>query len=75
MAKVAPHYSTHEADKPPEKRGYHNNDACPRGPIPKHERREGTGGHGLCNDCARPDMAAGMSDKSREETPMLERRR
>ena len=75
MAKVAPYYSIDEAKKLPEKH-YHNNDACPRGRnIPKHERRDGTGGYGLCNDCASRDMADEMSDKAREEAPILERRR
>ncbi len=75
MAKVTPYYSINEAKKPPEKRRYHNNDACPRDPIPKHERRDGTGGYGLCDDCACRDMADGISDKAREEEPVLERRR
>jgi len=76
MAKVAPYHSINDAKKPPEKRDYHNNDACPRGRnIPKHERRDGTGGYGLCNDCASRDMADEMSDKAREEAPILERRR
>jgi hypothetical protein len=52
MAKVAPYYSVNEIKKPPEKRIYHDNDACPPGrDIPPHERRAGTGGYRLCEDC------------------------
>jgi hypothetical protein len=54
MAKVASFYSVNEVDKPPDKRVYHNNDACPPGrDIPRNERRTGTGGYRLCRDCDR----------------------
>jgi hypothetical protein len=53
MSKVAEFYSINEASKPADKRVHHNNDACPPGrDIPANERRSGTGGYRLCNDCA-----------------------
>jgi hypothetical protein len=52
MPKVAEFYSINEKDKPQEKRVHHKNSACPPGrDIPQHERRSGTGGYRLCNDC------------------------
>lgn len=52
MTTVAAFYSINEASKPAEKRVHHNNNACPPGrDIPQHERRSGTGGYRLCNDC------------------------
>jgi hypothetical protein len=45
-------YSINEASKPESKRVHHNNSACPPGrDIPKNERRDGTGGYRLCDDC------------------------
>jgi hypothetical protein len=54
MAKVAPFYSVNEIKKPPQSRVYHDDSAChPGRDIPPHERRFGTGGYRLCEDCAR----------------------
>ena len=53
MPRVADFYSINEVKKPPANRVYHNNSACPPGrDIPAHERRSGTNGYRLCNDCA-----------------------
>ena len=52
MPKVPDFYSINETSKPADKRVYHNNSACPPGrDIPKHERKDGTNGYRLCNDC------------------------
>jgi len=52
MAKVSAFYSINEATKPPNKRVHHNDDTCPPGrDIPQSERRQGTGGYRLCEDC------------------------
>jgi hypothetical protein len=54
MPKVADFYSINESSKPPANRVYHNNGACPPGrDIPAHERRSGTGGYRLCDDCSK----------------------
>jgi hypothetical protein len=54
MAKVAEFHSINEANKPAATRVYHNNDTCPPGrDIPAAERRTGTGGYRLCEDCAK----------------------
>ena len=54
MAKVPAFYSVNEANKPANKQVYHNDNACPPGrDIPQNERRTGTGGYRLCEDCAR----------------------
>jgi len=54
MPQVPPFHSVNEAQKPPRDRVYHNNSACPPGrDIPQHERRTGTGGYRLCDDCSR----------------------
>jgi len=54
MPKVAEFYSTNETEKPVSQRVHHNNGACPPGrDIPQNERRQGTGGYRLCDDCAR----------------------
>jgi hypothetical protein len=46
------YYSINEADKPADKRDYHNNTNCRAGrDIPQHERRSGTNGYRLCKDC------------------------
>jgi hypothetical protein len=56
MAAAAPFYSVNEVKKPPVNRVYHDNNACPPGrEVPSWERRSGTGGYRLCNDCARLD--------------------
>ena len=47
-------HSINEAKKPPTNRVYHNNSACAPGhDIPQNERRSGTGGYRLCDDCDR----------------------
>jgi len=52
MAKVPAFYSVNEEKKPVHNRVYHNNNSCrPGQDIPPHERRAGTGGHRLCEDC------------------------
>lgn len=54
MAKVPAFYSINEVQKPTDKRVHHDDDACPPGrDIPQNERRQGTGGYRLCQDCAR----------------------
>ena len=76
MAKVAAFHSINETKKPAGERAYHNNDACPRGgAVPKHERRDGNGGDELCAECVRRHMGDQISDKAREDAPILERRR
>jgi hypothetical protein len=53
MPRVPDFYSINEAAKPPANRVYHNNGACPPGrDIPQNERRSGTNGYRLCDDCA-----------------------
>jgi len=52
MPPVTIFHSINEALKPVGNRVYHNNGACPPGrDIPQHERRIGTGGYRLCDDC------------------------
>ena len=52
MATVAEFYSINEARKPANLRVHHNNGACRSGQdIPNEERRTGTGGYRLCDDC------------------------
>lgn len=42
------------ASPPAHNRVHHNNSACPPGrDIPSHERRQGTAGYRLCDDCAK----------------------
>ena len=54
MPKVAEFHSINEEKKPAPTRRHHNNSACPPGrDIPQNERRQGTGGYKLCDDCAR----------------------
>jgi hypothetical protein len=54
MPKVADFYSINEAKKPAGSRVYHDNGACPSGrDIPLNERRFGTAGYRLCDDCRR----------------------
>jgi len=53
MPQVSSFHSVNEAKKPASKQVHHNNSACPPGrDIPQNERRSGTGGYRLCNDCA-----------------------
>jgi hypothetical protein len=50
-------YSVNETAKPPLNGVHHNNSACPPGrEIPQNERRPGTGGYRLCDDCDRVNM-------------------
>lgn len=52
MAKVDPFYSVNESKKPEANRVHHNNNSCgPGKEIPAHERRSGTNGYRLCDDC------------------------
>ncbi len=52
MPVVPAFYSVNEANKP--KPVHHNNSACAPGrDIPQSERRSGTGGYPLCQDCTR----------------------
>jgi hypothetical protein len=54
MTSVPAFYSINEVKKPADKRVHHNNGACPPGrDIPQNERKPGTGGYRLCDDCAR----------------------
>jgi hypothetical protein len=54
MSKVASFYSINEEKKPAANRVHHNNDKCPPGrDIPANERRPGTNGYRLCQDCDR----------------------
>jgi hypothetical protein len=54
MAKVSPFYSVNEGNKPAGQQVHHNDDTCPPGrDIPQNERRVGTGGYRLCEDCAK----------------------
>lgn len=49
-------FSIYEVKKPAAQRVHHNNDACPEGrDIPQNERRDGTVGYRLCEDCRRLD--------------------
>lgn len=48
------YYSINETKKPAEKRVHHNDTNCKVGrDIPENERRDGTGGYRLCEDCPR----------------------
>ena len=52
MSKVSAFYAVNEENKPANQRVYHNNDKCPPGrDIPSWERKPGTGGYRLCEDC------------------------
>jgi hypothetical protein len=52
MPLVPAFYSINETNKPLHNRVHHNNKSCPPGrDIPAHERRNGTGGYRLCDDC------------------------
>jgi len=47
-------HSADEITKPANLRVHHNNGACQPGrDIPQNERRQGTGGYRLCDDCDR----------------------
>jgi hypothetical protein len=52
MSQTAAFHSINEDKKPANQRVHHNNNACPPGrDIPSWERRAGTGGFRLCQDC------------------------
>jgi len=54
MARVPGFYSVNEAKKPAANRRYHNNSRCGPGiEIPQIDRRSGTSGYKLCEDCRR----------------------
>ena len=54
MVLTAAFYSVNEVLKPVNQRVHHNNNACPPGrDIPSWERKFGTGGYRLCEDCQR----------------------
>lgn len=60
MPIVAAFYSINEESKPAPHRVHHNNSNCPPGrDIPAKERRAGTGGYRLCDDCKK------LNDQSR----------
>lgn len=45
-------YSVNETQKPAANRVHHNNSACASGrDIPQHERKPGSGGYRLCDNC------------------------
>jgi hypothetical protein len=52
MPKVPAFYSVNEGKKPTNKQVHHDNSACASGrDIPANERKPGTGGYRLCDDC------------------------
>jgi hypothetical protein len=52
LAKVSAFHSVNEVKKPPQNKVHHTDDACPPGrDIPQSERKAGTGGYRLCDDC------------------------
>jgi hypothetical protein len=52
MARVPDFYSTNEIKHPPERRRYHNDDRCgPGRAIAQLDKRHGTAGYELCEDC------------------------
>jgi hypothetical protein len=54
MVLTAAFFSVNENLKPANHRVHHNNNACPPGrDIPSWERKLGTGGYRLCEDCQR----------------------
>jgi hypothetical protein len=54
MAQTPAFHSINEVKKPANHRVHHNNSACPPGrDIPNWERKPGTGGYRLCDDCDR----------------------
>ena len=54
MAWAPVFYSVNETSRPPLNRVHHNNSVCPPGrDRPLNERRTGTGGYWLCDDCDR----------------------
>ena len=58
MPKVPDFYSINEDKKPAGSRRYHHNSACAPGrDIPNWERKPGTNGYRLCEDCIKEDQA------------------
>jgi hypothetical protein len=58
MPIVATFYSVNEDKKPTANRVHHNNSACASGrDIPQRERKTGTGGFRLCQDCVKETNA------------------
>lgn len=52
MPSTATFYSVNEAEKPAANRVYHNNSQCgPGREIPQNDRRNGSNGYRLCDDC------------------------
>ena len=52
MSKVPAFYSVNEAKKPANQRVHHDNNTCAAGrDIPSWERKPGSGGYRLCDDC------------------------
>ncbi len=52
MPKVEPFYWSKEVNKQPQNRVHHNNSACPLvRTIPLQDRKPGTDGYRLCDDC------------------------
>jgi hypothetical protein len=52
MPQIPSFYSVGEIIKPVHMRCHHNNDRCGAGKaIPLRDRRNGTGGYRLCDDC------------------------
>jgi hypothetical protein len=51
---MSSYYSINEADKPANKRRYHDNEGCPPGgEIPARNRRPGGNNYRLCGQCQR----------------------
>ena len=52
MSRIAAFHSINEKEKPAASRVHHDNSLCPPGrDIPVNERRSGSGGYRLCEDC------------------------
>ncbi len=52
MPGIAEFYSINESKKPEQKRVHHNNSTCLAGrSVPQDQRRSGSAGHRLCDDC------------------------
>ena len=52
MSRIPAFHSINEGKKPAANRVHHDNSLCPPGrDIPENERRSGSGGYRLCEDC------------------------
>jgi len=52
LSKIPDIVALYEVTKPCDKRVYHNNSTCPAGRmIPEKERRSGTSGYRICENC------------------------